>query len=143
MNLSYKLKECREALGLTQQDLADMVGVSKRTIAAYETDGALPRAHTYIKLASALKVSEEYLKNDEIDDPNYDLSNSKYEEKTYDSSIEYEINELLARSSALFAGGELSEEAKDDFFTAVTKAYLQCKEEARKRSKNDHKLDKE
>lgn len=28
--------------------------------------------------------------------------------------------------------GELSEEAKDAFFTAVTKAYLECKEEARK-----------
>lgn len=43
-----------------------------------------------------------------------------------------EMDELLERNAALFAGGELSEEAKDAFFTAVTKAYLLCKEEARK-----------
>ena len=42
------------------------------------------------------------------------------------------MDELLERNAALFAGGELSEEAKDAFFTAVTKAYLECKEEARK-----------
>lgn len=42
------------------------------------------------------------------------------------------MNELLERNAALFAGGELSQEAKDDFFQAVTKAYLLCKEEARK-----------
>ena len=33
---------------------------------------------------------------------------------------------------ALFAGGELDEEAKDAFYQAVTKAYLSCKMEAKK-----------
>ena len=42
------------------------------------------------------------------------------------------MDELLERNAALFAGGELSEEAKDAFFTAVTKAYLECKEQAKK-----------
>ena len=43
-----------------------------------------------------------------------------------------EVDELLERNAALFAGGELSEEAKDAFYTAVTRAYLEHKEAARK-----------
>lgn len=42
------------------------------------------------------------------------------------------MNALLEQNAAFFAGGELSQEAKDDFFQAVMKAYLTCKEEARK-----------
>ena len=34
-------------------------------------------------------------------------------------------------TSALFAGGELSQDQKDAFFEAVMKAYITCKEEAR------------
>lgn len=42
-----------------------------------------------------------------------------------------EVNALLERNAALFAGGELSQEAKDAYFEAVMKAYLACKEKAR------------
>ena len=34
--------------------------------------------------------------------------------------------------AALFAGGELPQEAKDAFFEAVMKAYITCKEESKK-----------
>ena len=40
---------------------------------------------------------------------------------------------LLAANTALFAGGELSQEQKDAFFEAVTKAYFACKGEAKKK----------
>ena len=43
-----------------------------------------------------------------------------------------EVDFLLEKNSALFAGGDLSQEAKDDFFAAVMKAYLTCKDEAKK-----------
>ena len=43
-----------------------------------------------------------------------------------------DINEILEANRALFAGGELDEEAKDAFYQAVTKAYLSCKMEAKK-----------
>ena len=50
----------------------------------------------------------------------------------YGTKAANEVDELLERNAALFAGGELSEEAKDAFFTAVTRAYLECKEQAKK-----------
>jgi hypothetical protein len=43
-----------------------------------------------------------------------------------------EMDFLMERNAALFAGGSLSQEAKDAFFEAVTKAYWAAKEEARK-----------
>ena len=55
--------------------------------------------------------------------------------KSMDSLVKKEprdINEILEANRALFAGGELDEEAKDAFYQAVTKAYLSCKMEAKK-----------
>ena len=40
---------------------------------------------------------------------------------------------LLERQRVFFAGGEISQEAKDAFFEAVMKAYLACKEEAQRK----------
>lgn len=44
MTFSDKIKVAREQAGLTQQQLADSTGVSKRTIASYESGGAIARA---------------------------------------------------------------------------------------------------
>lgn len=43
-----------------------------------------------------------------------------------------DINIILEANRALFAGGELDEEAKDAFYQAVTKAYLSCKNGSKK-----------
>ena len=56
MTFSDKIKVSRELCNLTQQQLADKVGVSKRTIAAYETTDAKARSSTMRKLAVALNV---------------------------------------------------------------------------------------
>lgn len=61
MTFSDKIKRSREVAGLTQQGLADLVGVSKRTIASYECTNAMARRSTVVKLARALKVSVKYL----------------------------------------------------------------------------------
>ena len=130
MTFSDKIKVSRELCNLTQQQLADKVGVSKRTIASYESTDARARSSTMRKLAVALGVSYDYLANDEITD-----SQQGIEKMTYIETARQQFGnkaELLERNAALFAGGELSEEAKDAFFTAVTKAYLECKEQAKK-----------
>ena len=50
----------------------------------------------------------------------------------YGSRGAQELSRLLEENKALFAGGDISEEAKDDFFRAIMTAYLACKEEARR-----------
>ncbi len=44
-----------------------------------------------------------------------------------------EMAELLSRSQALFAGGSLSEDQKDLFFEAVSRAYFMNKQHAREK----------
>jgi len=132
---SEKTKEAREALRLNQQQLGELVGVSKRSIAAYETTDTKPRGNVARKLAAALQVSVDYLLNDEITDPKYGIEKAPYIEEARDrlgNNAAKEMNGLLDQNLALFAGGELDQEAKDAFFEAVMKAYLKCKDEARK-----------
>lgn len=135
MTFSDKIKVSRELCNLTQQQLADKVGVSKRTIASYESSGAIARSSTMRKLAMALNVSYDYLASEDVTDPKQGIEKISYIEEArnqYGDKAAREVDELLERNAALFAGGELSEEAKDAFFTAVTKAYLECKEQAKK-----------
>ena len=80
-------------------------------------------------------LHDDYLSNDEVTDPKQGIEKINHIEEVrgqFGDKAALEVDELLERNAALFAGGELSEEAKDAFFTAVTKAYLECKEEARK-----------
>jgi transcriptional regulator with XRE-family HTH domain len=136
MTFSDKVKTAREQVNLTQQQLADKIGVSKRTIASYESTDARARSSTMRKLAAALNVSYDYLSNDEVTDPQQGIEKAPYVEEVrgvLGSAAAKEMDDLLERNSALFAGGELSEDAKDAFYVALTKAYLQCKEEASKK----------
>ena len=131
---ALKVKEAREGLNLTQQSLADLIGVSKRAVASYETGGVIPRGNTVRKLAKALLVSSDYLMNENIDDPKYGIEKSPYVEEVgarFGNKEAKEIDELIERNTALFAGGAVSEESKDLFFQAVMKAYITCKEEAK------------
>jgi len=134
-SFSEKIREAREALKLNQQQLSDLVGVSKRSIASYETTDMKPRGNVARKLASALQVSVDYLLNDDITDPKHGIEKSLYVEETRErlgAKAAKEMDILLEQNMALFAGGELDQEAKDAFFEAVMKAYITCKEDARK-----------
>lgn len=62
-NFGKKLAKLRRANGLTQQQLGDKVGVSKRVIAYYEGETKYPPAHLIVPLAKALKLSTDELLN--------------------------------------------------------------------------------
>ena len=131
MTFSDKIKRSREVADLTQQELADLVGVSKRTIASYESTNAMARRTTLVKLARALKVSVRYLSDDECTDPLADIEKDGYVEEArqrYGASGARDVDALLRDNAALFAGGELSQEEKDAFFEAVMRAYVASKD---------------
>ena len=68
MAFKDRLREAREAKGLTQQELANIVGVSKSAIANYETGVSAAKEQVLIKLFSALDVTPNYLWQDEMED---------------------------------------------------------------------------
>lgn len=136
MTFSDKIKRSREVAKLTQQELAQEVGVSKRAIAAYETGGAKARRSTTEKLARALKVSVKFLTDEGCTNPLEDIEKDAYLDEAramYGSKGVRDMEELLQDNAALFAGGELSQEQKDAFFQAVMTAYVTCREEAKKK----------
>lgn len=134
MTFSDKIKRARGVADLTQQELADMVGVSKRTIASYESTDAIARRSTIEKLAAALKVSVRYLTDPECSDPLADIEKDAHvleARRLYGSAGARDIDALLSENAALFAGGDLSQEQKDAFFEAVMKAYITSKDAAK------------
>ncbi|MEA4894399.1 MAG: helix-turn-helix transcriptional regulator [Oscillospiraceae bacterium] len=136
---SEKLVERRAELGLSQAELSARSGIGKRTITSYETDGRIPQPAQLYKLAKALGVSPEYLKNDAVTDPLYGAESMEYIEsarRRFGARQARDAEALLQENAALFAGGDISEEAKDAFFQAVMKAYIDCKEAAKKTYSN-------
>jgi len=130
-----KLIARRAELGLTQAELSVRAGIGKRTVTSYETDGRLPQPAQLYKLARALDVTPEYLSRDEVEDTAYGRESMEYIEEArrrYGARPARDVEALLRENAALFAGGDLSEEAKDAFFQAVMKAYIDCKESARR-----------
>ena len=126
MTFGEKVKAGRTKLGLTQEELANKIGVTVRVICSYEKDKSRPRGmERYKALAEALGENVNYLLSED------DAFIAEVEDK-YGRRGAKQAQELLAEVTGLFAGGELDEEAKDAFYQAVTKAYLSCKMEAKK-----------
>ena len=131
-----KVKEARVSLGISQPQLGKKIGLSVRSVIAYEKGEKKPRPASMLKLAKALGVSVRFLSDDECEDPMADIEKDDYiaeARERYGAAGAKNMDELLSANTALFAGGELSQEQKDAFFEAVMKAYITCKEEARRK----------
>jgi len=59
--LGNRLRELREAKGLTQAQLADLIGVSRKTVNTVENGVFIPSTVVALKLAGALGCSVEAL----------------------------------------------------------------------------------
>lgn len=133
---SEKIKLARSELNISQNELAEKVGVSVRTIQAYEQEEKRPRQSTLFNLAKALGVSTKYLTDDECENPLEDIEKDGFIEeawRNYGIRGVRDADRLLADTTALFAGGELTQEQKDAFFDAIMVAYVTCKQEAKKK----------
>lgn len=61
-----RIREARKNLGLSQQAVADKIGVSKVTICWYESGERTPSLEKFLKLAEALNLSLDELVGQEI-----------------------------------------------------------------------------
>ncbi|MEK1318200.1 helix-turn-helix transcriptional regulator [Limosilactobacillus fermentum] len=55
------IKECRKAVGMSQKELSNIVGLSCSAIGHYELDVREPNLKTWERIAKALHVSPAYL----------------------------------------------------------------------------------
>lgn len=139
-----KLKIQRERLQIGQEELAKLCGVSRRTIVSYETEGKQPRQSTLNKLCKALGTTEYYLLHDDCDLYTEGLEEQPFVQaarKQFGKKGAEEMAELLMKNEALFAGGALSEDQKDMFYEAVSRAYFMNKQAAREKYGRKKKKD--
>lgn len=59
--LRNRVREAREALGLTQEELGQAVGLSRQSIIAIEKGRFTPSIHTVLSLAAALRTRADKL----------------------------------------------------------------------------------
>ena len=133
-SFAEKVFDARTELGFSQSQLGERVGVSLRSILAYEKGEKTPRPSTVLKLARVLNVSVKFLTDENCENPLEDLEKDGYIEEArerYGAKGARDLDTLIRENCALFAGGELSADEKEVFFEALTKAYIASKEEAR------------
>lgn len=92
MEFGSKIKFFRENLGLTQKQLADMIGVTAVTITRYEQNKREPDINTLLKISTALNVSLLDIIQEKDTDSTSDLE--KYNKLIEATSI-YEALEIL------------------------------------------------
>lgn len=69
MGIGKRIKEARSALNLTQEELANIIGVTKGAIANYENETSHPKEPVMYKLIDALQVDANYLFQDVVNIP--------------------------------------------------------------------------
>ena len=73
MTLGEKLKEARNKFGLSQEELAEKLFVSRAAIAKWETDNGIPDMMNLKAISSLLQVSIDYLLDNEAREKKFTL----------------------------------------------------------------------
>ena len=69
MGMRNKLAAARKACNLTQEQLAQRLGVSRQAVSRWESDTAYPETDKIVRMARLLNVSCDYLLREEVEDP--------------------------------------------------------------------------
>ena len=95
--LGSKLRQLRNAKGVTQKEVAKAIEVSERTYIAYELDERMPRTKSkYERLAEFYGVPVEYLYGQETEYDNIEVAKSILKERVeFDARVDRIIMEVL------------------------------------------------
>ena len=121
MKFGDKLREQRKKRGLSQEALAEALGVGRTTIINYENDKSYPQDRkAYYALAKFFEV-----------DVNYFLTENEYFLTTaaelYGKQGQDQAKVILAQAAALMAGGKLSDQDKLAFTREMQAIFLDSK----------------
>ena len=70
MNLSDKIIKLRKSNGMSQEELADKINVSRQAISRWETGSAMPDGTNILKISKLFGVTTDYLLNDDYQSDN-------------------------------------------------------------------------
>lgn len=128
MKFSERLAQLRKEHNMTQQELAEKLGVSRGTIGMYEIGQRDPDTETLAKIAEIFGVSTDYLLG-RTDLPNVHIP-EEYTRKhkvTKRDLKQYE-NFILKQTGAFFMDDQIAEEDKEEFYKKVSELFWKAKE---------------
>ncbi len=67
--IGNKISFCRKKVGMSQEELADRLDISRQAVSRWETGQAVPDTEKIIQLSRLFHVSTDYLLLDEVDEP--------------------------------------------------------------------------
>ena len=120
MLFADKVRMLRTRRGLTQQDLAKVIGVSSRTIQNYELGNSMPKKRQTVQriadyfnvpVSSLLGTEDFYIFDQPAGEPKTDAEKARA---------------LMNEVSALFAGGKLSMADRNLMIRTMTDLYLEA-----------------
>lgn len=111
MSIGSRIKERRTELHITQEQLADQIGVTKGAIANYENEVSTPKISLMYKLLDALDCDANYLHQDNMNESTFDSS-----------STPEEFNKLIRKYR------QLDERGKALVETILESEYQYCRE---------------
>ena len=89
MDFSEKLTALRKQEGLSQEQLADRLGVTRQSVSKWESGAAFPELIKLISLSEIFGVSVDYLVKDYLEEPE-----QKAEESTDTARLEQKVDDL-------------------------------------------------
>ena len=129
MTLGEKLSSARTAAGLSQQQLANAAGLTLRAIQYYEKDARKPQIDNLQKISVVLDKSLDFFLSETQTRKAQFVHSAK---QKYGYHGQKQAEELLAQTSALFAGGELDEATQESFENAMMEIFQDAKERNKK-----------
>ena len=86
---SENLKKIRKEHNLSQEQLADMLGVSRQAVSKWESDAAYPEMDKIIMLCDKFNINIDDLLHKDIDEVNKSIESSKTVTKTFNGFLNY------------------------------------------------------
>lgn len=103
--IAVKIKTLRKGRKITQQQLADSVGLNRCSIGNYETGRRVPHLQELTVIADYFGVGLDY----------------------FGVATKDEVFEVLSRAKEVFESENVSKDAKDDLYRELMKLYLAIK----------------
>ena len=101
--LGKKIQAIRKTRGLNQQQLADLMNVTRSTISNWECNRRSPHLNELNELSTKLNVSLDYFKENKDD-----------------------VKEMIAKASQVFNDKSISHEVKAEAYKELMKIYLKA-----------------
>lgn len=102
MLIGDRIKELRTEAKMTQPELADKIGLTRSTVAAYENNTRQPSFQILVRLAHTFRVSTDYLLLGNNDNDTLDVSGLSGEQKAILESLIknfQDTNEFIRRDT--------------------------------------------